>query len=170
MFIPFTTLILLGLGLAPAMAELSWDYTDQRKQQAKEARKHQKTIQEIEAREKTRQPSPAEQAAYAKLGKALATHPEMAAVNLTESTAIADYQKATQAGNELAISLASQKLAKAKAERFQKAASIPELNALIMNWQQAALTTGSPEENAEAEKNTKSIGKKLGELLQQIDP
>lgn len=157
-----------ALSLLPASADLSWEYADQRRQQAEEARSHQEKIEQIQERERARQPSPKEQEAYAKLGKALGEHPEMMAVNEAESAATADLAKAHQGGNEFEISLASQKLAKAKAERFQKAASIPELLALITAWQKAALTAPTEEEAAQIEENGKSIGEKLGGLLEQL--
>jgi len=162
-------LILALLGLASAQAELSWDYTDQRRQQAEEARKQQQRIEEVRKRQLEQQASPEAQAAYAKLGKALAEHPDMAAVNLAEAKALESYQKASQGGNELELSLASQKLAEAKAQRFTKAAAIPELKKLIEAWQLAALSPASPEEEAEAKKNTDSIGAKLGGLLKQLE-
>ncbi|MBK1825747.1 hypothetical protein [Haloferula rosea] len=166
---PRCLLTLALLGLAPAQADLSWEYTDHRRGQAEEARKQMERVKEIEQREKTREPSPAEKAAYAKLGKALAEHPDMAAVNLAEAEATEGYRKAAQGGNSLELSLAAQRLAEAKAQRFTKAASIPELKKLIEAWQQAALTPATPEEAAEAEENTDSIGSKLGDLLKQLD-
>lgn len=150
-------------------AELSWEYTDGRRQQAKEAAKQQDRIEQISEKERERQPSPEEQAAYIQLGKALAEHPQMAAVNLAESKAIAEYQRASQSGTELELSLASQKLAEAKAQRFRKAASIPELKKLIEHWQRTALTADTPEAQLEAEKNSKAIRVKLGKLLNQIE-
>lgn len=160
--------VLFLLGLIPGKADLSWQYTDERRQQAEEARKQQERIEQIEKSE--REPSPEEQAAYSKLGKALAEHPEMASVNLAESKALADYQSASKSGNELELSLATQQLAEAKVKRFQKAASIPELKRLIEDWQRTTLPVDTPETQAEAGKNSKVIREKLGDLLKRTQP
>jgi hypothetical protein len=80
----------------------------------------------------------------------------MAEVNQAESLAIRNYQKAVSEGNEFAISLTQQKLAKAKAARYQKATSIPELKLAIEKWQQAAISIEAAE--AESEKTKSALG------------
>lgn len=134
-----TSLIALA---TPVSADLSWEYVEQRTQQAEEILEQRPAIEAIAERERAKQeakePSPAERQAYEELGQALATHPEMAAVNRAQYDAALAYQNAVNGGNSVEISLAIQSLSEAKAARFQKAASIPELKLAIDKWQQAA--------------------------------
>lgn len=156
----------LGLALAtPAMGDLSWDYVDQRQAQARDLQQKRAEIERIAAEEEKREPSPEEKAAYQKLGEALANHPEMQEVNRIEREALDNYQHLLENGNNVEISLAAQELAEAKAVRFKKAASIPELKALIEAWQQAALGI-KPEVQPSAEEQSAldRIGGMLGEL------
>jgi hypothetical protein len=135
------TACLLAFSLS-AIADLSWEYVDQRSQQTEELLEQRPAIEAIAARERakqqTKEPSPEEKQAYEELGQALANHPEMAQVNQAEHSATEVYQQAVNGGNTVEISLALQTLAEAKTARYHKAASIPELKLAIDKWQQAA--------------------------------
>lgn len=125
-----------------AIADLSWEYVEQRESQMEELLEQRPAIEAIaengRAEQQDKEPPPAEKQAYEELGYALARHSEMAAFNQAESSAIKAHQQAVKGGNPLEISLALQRLTKTKAARYQKAASIPELKQAIDKWQQAA--------------------------------
>lgn len=74
--------------------------------------------------------------AFEELASALADHPEMGRVNLRVRRALNRLQRAQVGGNPVEISFAEQSLRRAKATRFGRASSIPELTALIERWKQ----------------------------------
>ncbi|MEP4078076.1 hypothetical protein [Haloferula sp.] len=151
-----------------AIADLSWEYVEKRTQQAEEILEQRPAIEAIAERERQRETTkkgPAEKEAYAALGEALAHHPSMAEVNQAEVDALKAYQSAVSGGNQFEISITQQALAKAKAARYQKAQSIPELKLAIETWQQAVIDTKATEEQeAKARTALDSIQTKLKAL------
>lgn len=156
---------------ANASADLSWEFVEERSRQAEELLEYKPAIEAIVARERAKQEagqaSPEEAKAYEELGKALAEHPEMAAVNRAEYAANEAYRQAVEGGNSVEISLAIQTLAEAKAARFHKAASIPELKQAIEKWQQAAIAPSAEENEAAASalEEIRAKLKALGEVI-----
>ena len=160
---------------AHASADLDWEYVEQRESQMEGVLEQRSEIEAIAERERAKQeekePSPAEKKAYEELGQALATHPEMAEVNRAEHSALQVYQKAVSGGNSVEISLALQTLSEAKAARYQKAASIPELKLAIDKWQQAANDIDTSDADSQDVKSgleaiqskLNAIGKALGQ-------
>ena len=158
--------------ISTAFADLSWEYVEERTRQAEEVLEQRPAIEAIAGRERARQATvraPAEKEAYAALGEALASHPDLAEVNQAESKALKAYQDGVAGGNSFEISVTQQALAKAKATRYQKALSIPELKLAIESWQQAALNIKAAEEDAAKAKSAlESIQTKLKALSEAI--
>ncbi|MGB6222354.1 hypothetical protein [Haloferula sp.] len=151
-----------------AIADLSWEYVDERTRQAEEVLAQRPAIEAIAEREREKQATPkgaAEKEAYSALAEALANHPEMADSNHAEAMASTAYKRAIGGGNDFEISITQQTLAKAKAARYQKALSIPELKLAIEAWQQAALDTKeTAEESSKTRTALESIQSKLKAL------
>lgn len=155
-----------------ALADLSWEYVYERSQQAEEILEQRPAIEAIAERERQRQKTekgPAEKDAYLALAEALANHPAMTEVNQAEIDAQKANQQAIAGANPVEISITGQALAKAKAARYQKALTIPELKLAIETWQQAAIDTKAAEEDeAKAKAALDSIQSKLKALAEAI--
>ena len=155
-----------------AIADLSWDFVFEQTEKAEELLEYQPVIEAIAQRERQRQATgkrPAEKEAYAALAEALAKHPAMAGANQVQVDAQRAYQQATVGGNPAKISVAEQSLTKAKAARYQKALTIPELKLAIQSWQQATLETKVTEgDQEEAKAAFDSIQTKLKALSEAI--
>ena len=183
---------LLPLTAPTAFADLSWEYVDERTKQTKEVLEHKPAVEAAVESETARQeqaprelpvapPVPAEQPpaapepssgpsrddAYSALAEALEGHPDMAALNQAETKAAKDYNQAVASGNPVAVSITSQALARAKANRYKKAMSIPELRAAIETWQKATIEA-KPENASATEAALETIQSKLKALSKAI--
>ena len=182
----------LPVTVPTAFADLSWEAVDERTRQAKEVLEQKSAIEatadhEAKAREQAGQELPAPEPAparedptapedpvgptaedaYAALAEALETHPEMAAANLAETKTANNYKDAVASGNPVAISITSQAFSRAKAERYKKAMTIPELRTAIETWQKAALET-KPRNNSATGAALETIQTKLKALSKAI--